>query len=97
MPVMARYDSWKPMEVSTEGVIASWIISAAQKVLTGRLLLCSILADSLSSMNRNARTSDGEAPVMKVYVPDNETIMMLRNVLAPGELPRMEVAYPRIR
>ena len=66
MPAMARYESWNPADSRTDGLTAICIINAAQKVWTGLLFRCSRCAVSLMSMKRNARTSEGAAPVTMV-------------------------------
>ena len=66
MPAIARYDSWNPADVITDGSIASCIMSAVQNILPGLALRWSSLAVSLRAMKRNALTSDGGVPVAMV-------------------------------
>ena len=58
------YESWNPTELMTSGLMASWIVRAVSRTLTGDLFLPSSLAVSLIVMNRNALMIYGAAPVL---------------------------------
>ena len=92
IPAIARYESWNPRERTTEGFASNWIVSAEQRITSGRWGRFVRIAVSRSRMKREALTIDGEAPVACTYSPDRVMIMIQRNRLAAGLCPKTAVA-----
>ena len=66
MPAIARYDSWKPGDPSSSGVMAACAMRDAQNMFIGTLFLWVHLAVSLNDMKRKALTIEAPAPVIRV-------------------------------
>ena len=69
MPTIAAYESWNPASLMAAGVMQSWMTSAVRSTLPVLLYLPQSRAVSFKMMKRNALTSEGPAPVARVYVP----------------------------
>ncbi len=73
----------------TPGVTVSCTVSAMHRRLALFCFLPSMAAPSLSRMKRNARTIDGDAPVISVKNPAPEMITADLVFLTEGELPNI--------
>ncbi len=51
------------MDAIEDGFMANWMVAAAARRFFGCVFLSRILAVSFRSMNMNARTKEGDAPV----------------------------------
>ena len=90
MPVIARYESWKPTENRACGNMASWMSMAVNRTSAPCLFLSVFLKASLMHMNMKARVSDGLAPVARVYMPVRATVQRDLARLAAGLFPKTE-------
>ena len=96
MPVIAIYESWKPADTITAGLMANCTVSAANRTITGFLLRPVIFAVSLRNMKRNALIIDGDAPVIKEKNPEKPNMSMYLDNTASGECPRKAVPQSNI-
>ena len=90
IPSIARYESWKPAEVTADGVMASCMRRAMQKILMLSRLLPVSRAHSLRRIKKNALTRDGAAPVITVKNAEPATMTADLQMRTQRVFPRNE-------